>query len=194
MFVPEFFYGNYNDIEKKFKSIQSKNKTLENIMRLYEQINNEINDENYHDDFVISLSDDYLGRKLPNAYYPFIFSNYITYEEDNNSEISKWFKERSLDCRWCQLSALTTNSYVQFLYNDKNYVKKLGDSICLNWDYYLSLGEIFCFVPLFQKNNNRYFFWENNLALSKLFFSLTNKKIPLEELKSFPTIWKKNTL
>ena len=195
MFVPEFFYGKFNDIEKKFKSLRSKNKTLETVQNLYDIINQNINDEIYHDDFVISLSDDYISRKMLNAYYPFIFSNYITFEEDDDSDITKWFKEKSIENKWCQLSALTTNSLVQFLYSDKRYAKQLGDSICSNWDFYLSFGEKFCFMPRFQKKNNGYFFWENNIALAKLLVAITGKDlISLEELKIFPTIWEKYTM
>ena len=195
MFVPEFFYGKFSDIEKKFKSLRSKNKTIESVQKLYDIINQNINDEIYHDDFVISLSDDYISRKMLNAYYPFIFSNYITFEEDDDSDITKWFKEKSIENKWCQLSALTTNSLVQFLYSDKRYAKQLGDSICSNWDFYLSFGEKFCFMPRFQKKNNGYFFWENNIALAKLLVAITGKDmLTLEEFEIFPTIWKKYTM
>lgn len=194
MFVPEFFYGKFSDVEKKFKSIRSKFKSLEKVKMLYEQINQEINDITYHDDFVISLSDDFISRKMTNAYYPFIFSNYITFEEVDDSEISKWFKEKSIESQWCQLSALTTNSFVQFLYKDRDYAKRLGDSICLNWDFYMSFGESFCFMPKFQKKNNRYFFWENNTALAKLIVSVTGKgMLTLDEFEAFPSMWKKYT-
>lgn len=192
MFVPEFFYGKFSDVEKKLKSIRSKRKTLENVKLLYEKINSTLDDSILHDDYVIALCDDYLGMKMKNAYYPFAFSNYIMFEEDDDSDISKWYKEKTLECKWCQITALTTNSLAQFLYYDKEYSRQLGDSICSNWDFYMSLGERFCFVPIFQKMNNHYYFWENNLALCKLIVSVAGKDfISLEDLEHFPEIWKK---
>lgn len=194
MFIPEFFWGKFSDVEKRFKLLKSKKKKLENLQSLYDIINQNMNDEIYHENFVISLSDDYISRKMQNAYYPFIFSNYITFEEDDDSDITNWFKEKSLVNKWCQLSALASNSLVQFLYDDKNYAKKLGDSICANWNYYMSYGECFCFLPIGNKPNNKYFFWENNLALSKLIVSITGKdSISLEDFEKFPSIWKKCT-
>ena len=197
MFVPEFFYGKFSDVEKKFKSLRSKNKTLEAVQNMYNKINQNITDEIYHDSFVIGLSDSYLGWKLKNAYYPFVFSNYVFFEEVfDSSDIIRWFKEKSIESKWCQLSALTTNSSAQILYKDKNYAKRLGDSICLNWDFYLSFGERFCFLPRFQKKDNMYFFWENNLALAQLLFSVTGRKGLItddEEFEVFPTMWKKHT-
>ncbi len=194
MFVPEFFFGKFSDVERKFKSLRSRAKTLESVQAIYNKINENITDDICHDDFVISLSDDYLGRKIANAYYPFVFSNYIAFEENENSDIARWFKEKSLDCKWCQLSALATNSLMQFWYDDKEYAQKLGDSVCFHWNFYMSFGERFCFMPLFEKNNNRYFFWEHNIALSKLLFSITGEDIvTVEELENFPHIWQEYT-
>lgn len=194
MFVPEFFYGSkYSDVRKKLSG--RRNKTLKTVQNMYDKINQNITDEIYHDVFVINLSDTYLSCKLTNAYHPFIFSNYIMKDSDN-SDIIRWFKEKSIENRWCQLSALAQNSVVAFLYKDKDYAKRLGDSVCLNWDFYLSFGERFCFMPIFQKKDNMYFFWENNLALAQLLFSVTGRTdlITLdEEFEAFPTIWKKYT-
>lgn len=192
MFVPEFFYGNFSDIEKRLKTIRSKTKTLENVKLLFERINNSSDDSILHDDYVISLCDIDLGMKMVNAYYPFAFSNYIMFEEDNDSDISKWYKEKTLECKWCQITSLTTNSLVQFLYSDKQYSRQLGDSICSNWDFYLSLGERFCFIPNFEKMDNHYYFWENNLALCKLIASVVGKDlISRKDLEYFPEVWEK---
>lgn len=194
MFVPEFFYGKFSDVEKKFKALRSRTKTLEKVKTLYEQINSGVNDMIYHDDFVISLSDSFFGRKLGEAYYPFIFSSYIAFEEDNESDISTWFKEKSLESRWCQLTALVDNSLIMFLYKDKDYAKSLGDSICSNWDFYLSFGERFCFLPVLQKYNGRYTFWECNLALAKLIVAVTGKDLlNLDDFRNFPEKWRKYT-
>jgi len=196
MFIPDFFYGKFNDVDNEFKSIRKRKKTLENVQMLFDKINEGVNEKIYHDDFVIVLRDDnYICRKLfDNAYFPFIFSTYITHYEDSDSDVTNWFKEKSIECKWCQLSALATNSYVQELYYDKDYSKKLGDSICDNWDYYISIGEKFCFMPVFKKPSNKYYFWEYNTALVKLLVSITGNiyfQIDDEELENFPAIWRK---
>lgn len=192
MFVPEFFYGNYKNVEKRMNSICKGKKSLAKVKNIYDEINRDTNDKIYHDDFLISLSDTYIGQRLQNAYYPFIFSSYITYEENDNSDIIKWFKEKSIENKWCQLSALADNPIVQFLYNDREYSRLLGNSICSNWDFYMSFGEVFCFCPIYEKQNNKYYFWEYNLALSKILFSILKKEvIKVEEYKNFPMIWKR---
>ena len=193
MFVPEFFHGKFSDIEKKLTPLRSRNKTLDAVQNLYDVINQTMSDEACGEGAVISLSDDYISRTMTDAYYPFLFSNYITFEEDDDSDITRWFKEKSLECRWCQLSALAENSLVQFLYADRDYARQLGDSVCSNWDFYLSFGERFCFMPRFMKKDNRYFFWENNIALAKLLFSVIGRRdlISIEELEVFPVIWQK---
>ncbi len=194
MFIPKAFYGKFSDVEKKFRSIRSKKKSLEKIQHLYDELNQDVEEPSVHEGYVISLSDDYMSRKHTNAYFPSIFSIYLTFEEDKNGEIAQWFKKVSLESHWCQLSALVTNSPLQFWYADKEYSKRLGDSICSNWDVYMSLGEHFCFMPGFEKPGNKYFFWEHNIALAKLIISIKGRgsvSLTVDDLKDFPTLWQK---
>ena len=86
MFVPEFFHGKFSDIEKKLKPLRSRNKTLDAVRNLYDVINQTMSDEACGERSVISLSNDYISRTMTDAYYPFLFSNYITFEEDDDSE------------------------------------------------------------------------------------------------------------
>lgn len=194
MFIPEVFYGKFSDVEKKFKSIRSRSKTLEKVQFLYDEINKNLDENYFHDDYLISLSDDYLSKKLTNAYFPSIFSNYITFEEKRDSEIARWFKKISVENKWCQLSALVTNSSLQFWYDDKEYSKNLGDAIYSNWNFFMSLGEHFCFMPGFDKPGNKYFFWEGNIALAKLIISIRGRdsvSLTVKDLENFPALWEK---
>lgn len=194
MFIPEAFYGKYSDVEKKFRTLRSKTKTLEKVQILYDELNKNLDESYFHDDYLISLSNGYLSKKLINAYFPSIFSNYITFEEYRDSDIAEWFKKESVENKWCQLSALTVNSSLQFWYDDKEYSRRLGDSIYRNWDFYMSLGEHFCFMPGFEKPDNKYFFWEHNIALIKLIVSIKGREnvtLKASDTEHFPELWEK---
>lgn len=197
-FIPEIFYGNYKDVVKNFRSIKTKSKSLERIQALYDQLCGSISSIDLHkNNYRIYLRNGYLNNidHVKESYFLSLFAKYISEEvNDPEKEIREWYKKKALTDKWCQLSLLTNNSVIDFLFQDKDYAFAVLESINSNWDFYMSLGEVFCFVPWLEtmdkyKKDNKYYFWEYNYALCKLIYNLTGESYECKELSEFPKIW-----
>lgn len=196
-FIPELFYGNYKDVMKKFRAAKTRSKSLAKIKEFYKSLNDDIATENLHGNYRICLSDGYISEHILNeSFFPYLFSKYILDIDDPDFEIRKWYKEKAIENKWCQLSILATYDSNQILYEDKEYNYRLLESINENWNFYASMEESFCFMTWLElmeeyKKDNKYYFWENNLGLYKLIYNITGEKFDRNELKDFPKMWKK---
>lgn len=181
--MPTFLYGTYNEVIKKNKSIC---KAIYKTEDLYKLNILTLDQRSVCPEDVIVMTNSYPTRKIPNAFFPFVFSEELLFEESlKTSPLVSWYKEISLTQPWLLLSLVADTCSTQFLF-DKLFSIRVLDTIALFWNELISPGKVYF-------NNLEYgkplFFWQKNMYFLKLLAIAGIDKIDDESLSNFDVLW-----
>ncbi len=195
LYIPEVLFGRYNEVLKRLKILKEKYKNnISNILIIEEKMKAVSCVD------LIVMTDNYISRKIKEAFFPFVFVDVLLFEEcRNSSSIVKWYKNIATSRPWLLLSLLSdAHSNQDLLLCGKEYAIHILDSLFVFWDTIVSPGEVF-YNSLLKVNDNGinmftthpFLFWQNNIGLKKVFYQLgVNIGLDLEDiLSNFKIMW-----
>ncbi len=96
LYIPEVLFGRYNEVLKRLKILKEKYKNnISNILIIEEKMKAVSCVD------LIVMTDNYISRKIKEAFFPFVFVDVLLFEEcRNSSSIVKWYKNIATSRPW----------------------------------------------------------------------------------------------